>query len=276
MFHISKQSFLPFSILIAVSLATGWFLIEKTNETKETFSSFSFTPTVPTFDSYNKTLSRNKITGVKDLEGPYKKVTVSNNEITFSFEVPDNWLTETRNSGEVEMNEEELREFLGTKWERNIKTPVHVDAIVHSLGETDYVSVSVGKNLENILKSGDTAIFPVASVSYSNSISYVEQNIYQVDFVVLSSYKIKDLYQKSLKSNSVYYDECVSSTVSNLYNSNTHVISCRYRNLDLESKTIYMSLKEKNKGLRINMDSYSLNDEIKKNLDNIIKTLTFE
>ncbi len=73
------------------------------------------------FNKYNKVLPEAKITGVKDIEGPYKKVTINNGEITFSFEVPDNWLTETRNSGEVEMSEEELREFLGTKWDGNIK-----------------------------------------------------------------------------------------------------------------------------------------------------------
>jgi len=74
------------------------------------------------FAKYNKTLSEQKITGVQDLEGPYKKVTVSDGEVTFSFEVPDHWLTELRNSGEVQMNEEELREFLGTKWDGDIRS----------------------------------------------------------------------------------------------------------------------------------------------------------
>ena len=73
------------------------------------------------FAKYNKVLSRDKITGVQNLEGPYKKVTVSNGEVTFSFEVPDKWLVETRNSGEVTMNEEELREFLGTKYGEDIR-----------------------------------------------------------------------------------------------------------------------------------------------------------
>ncbi len=72
------------------------------------------------FSKYNETLPEQKITGVQDLEGPYKKVTVSDGEVTLSFEVPDHWLTELRNSGEVQMNEEELREFLGTKWDGDI------------------------------------------------------------------------------------------------------------------------------------------------------------
>ena len=73
------------------------------------------------FAKYNKTLARHRVTGVTDLDGPYKKVTVSNGSVTFSFEVPDRWLTETRNSGEVEMNEEELREFLGTNYDGDIR-----------------------------------------------------------------------------------------------------------------------------------------------------------
>ena len=74
------------------------------------------------FSKYNKVLDRAKITGVENLEGEYKKVTINNGEITFSFEVPDTWLVETRNSGEVEMNEEELREFLATRCIYNSET----------------------------------------------------------------------------------------------------------------------------------------------------------
>lgn len=79
------------------------------------------TRTTEEFSRSNKTLSRHTITGVKDLDGPYKKVTVGNSAVTFSFEVPDRWLTETRNSGEVEMNAEEMREFLGTNYDGDIR-----------------------------------------------------------------------------------------------------------------------------------------------------------
>ena len=50
-----------------------------------------------------------------------KSVKVSDGVVSFSFEVPKDWITETRNDGEKQMNEEELREFLATSYRSDAK-----------------------------------------------------------------------------------------------------------------------------------------------------------
>lgn len=148
------------------------------------------------FAKYNKTLPEQKITGVKDLDGPYKKVTVSDGSVTFSFEVPDQWLTELRNSGEVSMNTEELREFLGTNWTMSIRSGnastgasgTYWDFTWDMLKDMSYEEMKsyYGKARKNLSPG-----FPNASVSGDSVIWYTDRNSYQIDFRILSAQDAK-------------------------------------------------------------------------------------
>lgn len=44
----------------------------------------------------------------------YQKIQIKNPKATFSFEAPDNWIVETRNSGEKKMSNAEIKNFLST------------------------------------------------------------------------------------------------------------------------------------------------------------------
>jgi len=81
MFNTSKQSFLSFSILIAVSLITGWFLVWKIHETKETLNDSIFVS-----DQITKNLVQN--IGTVDTSN-WK--TYRNEEFRFEMKYPENW-----------------------------------------------------------------------------------------------------------------------------------------------------------------------------------------
>lgn len=145
------------------------------------------------FSKYNKILSRHKITGVEDIEGSYKKVTVNDGQITFSFEVPDKWIAETRNSGEMEMNEDELRDFLATNYDGDIRTAKGYDKVNKSYYPKD--SQYSGRNWDQLknmtyeqlkkeYRRDGTFKFPNATVSRSNYIYYTSGNGYQIDFYI--------------------------------------------------------------------------------------------
>jgi hypothetical protein len=181
------------------------------------------------FDKRNKTLVRHYITGVTDIEGEYKKVTVSDGDVMFSFEVPDKWLTETRNSGEVEMNTEELREFFATNYDGDIrakevcndvsvidysKDPAGAKRIDKMCGQPygDYWDFTwdmlKDMSYEEMKKAFDNSRddsnpgYPNASVSSGEYIWYTDGSMYQTDFRVLSEKDVKQYYDKYKSINS--------------------------------------------------------------------------
>jgi hypothetical protein len=116
-------------VAVALVLVGGVFLVwnqktqqppNKSTQASENLVKKEFRTTVLS-EERDHVLSRAKITAVTYKEDSYKQVTVSNPATRFSFEVPDTWLSETRNSGEVEMNEEELREFFATNYFRDLR-----------------------------------------------------------------------------------------------------------------------------------------------------------
>lgn len=215
--QLSTRNIAIISLIAIAILALGVFVIEKNKEVSLPMPIPENQEDTPMsseeFSKYNKVLPEAKITGVKDLEGEYKKVTINNGEITFSFEVPDTWLVETRNSGEVEMNEEELREFLGTKWNGDIKAGEQCwQANVYDVQVGDFVmkeqcgypfgnywdftwnilkemSYDEMKEYFNKIRDEFSPGFPNASISSGNVISYLDGNGYQIDIYVLHESK---------------------------------------------------------------------------------------
>ncbi|MFZ1736221.1 MAG: hypothetical protein WAU31_04775 [Candidatus Moraniibacteriota bacterium] len=259
------------------------------------------------FAKYNKVLSRDKITGVQDLEGPYKKVTVSNGELTFSFEVPDKWLVETRNSGEVTMNEGELREFLGTNYDGDIRSEeVCTNEDVYDANGKMTIEKFCGKpysdysgmdwnTLKSIsykdmqkryldAKSEFSPGFPNATVTPDNKIWYTDTGWDQVHFYILdkvldSQYKYKYKYIRGITS-FCYDTECLQKDYLE-YRENIEKRAKRdeNRNVIIDkgemhgfAETIDLG---NNKVLRIWKEAYA-EGEFEDGFKRLIDTLTFE
>lgn len=210
---MNKRRLLIFGILAVVSLLVGGLFLSKERNNSDVAADQAGKEDVSSeiseeaFDATNKTLARHKITGVENLDGPYKKVTVSDGKVTFSFEVPDQWLTETRNSGEVEMNEEELREYFATNYDGDIKAEqvCNDQAFEYETGEVktknicfkpysdysgndwDTLKEMPYEQLKEILdlKKREDSPVPNATVSLSNKIWYTDIGWDQIDFYLV-------------------------------------------------------------------------------------------
>jgi len=136
-------------------------------------------------------LSRAKITGVTDKEGPHKQITVSNPKTIFLFEVPDTWLSETRNSGEVEMNEEELREFFATNYFGDLRD--NPDGLLGNYWDVTW-NMLKDISFDEMKAVFEKGKFPNASVGSGRYIGYYGPNQYQVDFYVLSVQDSKERF----------------------------------------------------------------------------------
>lgn len=114
----------------------------------------------------------------------YKQIRVSDGKVTFTFEVPENWITETRNMGEKSMTENELRDFLATNYRTDIKSSPDST-------ESDYASLSWNQIQEMSSREIEKYIvansIPNASVSASDHIWYTDWNGYQTDFYIMST-----------------------------------------------------------------------------------------
>lgn len=210
---MNKRHLLIFGILAVASLLVGGLFLSKERAVPDVatdkIGESVVSPEISgeAFAATNKTLALHEITGVENLDGPYKKVTVSDGDVTFSFEVPDQWLTETRNSGEVEMNEEELREYLATNYDGDIKAAqVCNDQVFEYEGKTttenicykphsDYsgydwetlrdMSYAEMKAVMASKKSEYTPGVPNATVSLSHKIWYTDIGWDQVNFYLV-------------------------------------------------------------------------------------------
>ena len=217
------------------------------------------------FSKYNKVLERAKITGVKDLEGEYKKVTINNGEITFSFEVPDTWLVEARNSGEVEMNEEELREFLGTKWDW--------DEGEYFKWEDQYSDYANNPFSMNADYSDISSSYPEASVSHTNYISYAIQNLDQIDFSIGSESDMKELLKELLEYENVYFEDCLEVDISI---DSAYSVLCSHRDSPLKYQRIFVSLEKKVLGVSVDVHFNPTDSTTKNDIDYLIQTFVVE
>lgn len=141
-------------------------------------------------------LARAHKTGVIDLDGPYKKVSVSNNMATFSFEVPDDWLTETRSSGEVEMNEEELRDFFATSYSGDIKTGSALAGDYWDFTWDMLKNMPYDEMKRYYYGRRDGFGYPNATVSSDDKIWYTDMGWDQVHFYILDKKKNANFLSK--------------------------------------------------------------------------------
>lgn len=193
-----KGIFIIIGIILLASLAgVVWYGKSKKQPVQSGPLPFQEIPSQHAPAPKDKTLPAFKKTGVQDLEGPYKKVSVSDGDITFSFEVPDEWLTETRNSGEVEMNEEELREYLATNYDGDIKKDPSLSGDYWDFTWEMLKDMSYGDMKEYYEQKRDTFSpgFPNASVSASDNIWYTDLNGKQIDFYIISDEISKKYYE---------------------------------------------------------------------------------
>jgi len=254
--------------LVAVAvLVVGVFVIEKNKEVEVPVpilipENQEDTPmSSEEFSKYNKVLPEAKITGVKDLEGEYKKVTINNGEITFSFEVPDTWLVETRNSGEVEMNEEELREFLGTKWDW--------DEGGYFIWEDQYSDYANNPFSVNADYSDISNSYPEVSVSHANYISYANQNLDQIDFSILPESNMEELRNGMLEFENVYFENCLEVGISI---DNAYSISCDNRSSPLKFQQVFVPLEKKDRGVMFSVNFDPADSAVKNDTDHLIQT----
>jgi hypothetical protein len=116
----------------------------------------------------------------------YKIVEVKNPDVPFSFEIPEKWSVETRNSGEKKLSIEEMRDFLGTRYTYTESDSGNVssgDAYYRGGGgvDNDDVKKQTQKEVQQAFKFGD---YPNASISAVDYIWYGEFNGFQIDFHV--------------------------------------------------------------------------------------------
>lgn len=206
-------------------------------------------------------LARAQKTAVIDLDGPYKQVTVSNGRTTFSFEVPDAWPTETRNSGEVEMNEDELRDFLATDYFEDIRENPAAVGNYRDFHWDDLKNMSFDE-LKRVLKNFSAGSFsgsPGASVSGGRYISYMGGGDYQIDFFLLSAQDVKKYFKydshsgtfsKELRTpdntvSSIFVDGIKAAKIENqksvIYRSGGASIFVPLGNIDLASEFLVIN-----------------------------------
>lgn len=186
---MKKSSIIIFGIVALASIITVSFLFFVAQKPEQELQPVSLQE--PKRESIasgrDRFLQSFRKTGVQDLNGPYKKVTVSDGEVTFFFEVPDEWLIETRNSGEVPMTEAEMREFFKTKYEDGQQWGSYWDFTDEQVDEMSYEKL---KNLFEEKKSEYSPGYPNASVSAgkpTKAIWYTDWNAHQIDFYIIST-----------------------------------------------------------------------------------------
>lgn len=117
----------------------------------------------------------------------YKFVRVSDGMSAFSFEVPEKWLVETRHSGEKQLSVDEMREFLATNYDGDIKSDPELTSDYSDYDWNSLKSLSENKIKDEFFRKDPKSgylIFPNASVSASAQIWYTDTSWEQVDFFV--------------------------------------------------------------------------------------------
>lgn len=115
-----------------------------------------------------------------------QNVRVSDGVVTFSFEVPKDWLVETRNDGEKPLVESELREFLATSRQGDPKmspNSIESDYAYLTWNQLQKMSLSdMQKYMTN--REKEIGAYPNASVASSDSIIGYRGPVRQIDFYI--------------------------------------------------------------------------------------------
>lgn len=128
-------------------------------------------------DSENKVSAQPQI-NTENVKVEYKNLRVNDGTITFVFEVPIKWLTETRHSGEKQLSVEEMRDFLATNFDGDIKTNPDLYSDYYEISWSELKKMSV----EEIKRTYFSDFFPNASVAAGDHIWYSDTSWKQIDF----------------------------------------------------------------------------------------------
>lgn len=117
----------------------------------------------------------------------YKIVEVKNPDMHFSFEVPEKWLTETRHSGEKQLSTEEMRDFLATNYDGDIKKDSKLTSDYADF-PWSMLKVMGSEEIEKYyFRDYSETPYPDASVAAGNHIWYTDTSWQQIDFSVEDS-----------------------------------------------------------------------------------------
>ena len=218
----------------------------------------------------------------------YKIVKVNNPAVSFSFEVPEKWLTETRNSREKQLSVEEMRAFLGTQY-----TYTDPDSGKSGTANT-YYNGNGGINSDDVTNLSEKEIikafnagglngdgFPSASVSSSDYIWYSDWNGSQIDFRIENGSvanfiaKLKQKKQGDLSYRSIErWDQAFVAGKK----VDVAVFSPFHEDLEIPPREYYIDVPNTGKTLVISKQARvgEIDDQFEKDFSNLIQTLKIE
>jgi hypothetical protein len=212
-----------------------------------------------------KDMQSDVLTSEKETPFSYKTVRVSDGKIGFTFDVPSNWLTETRNMGEKLMTESEMREFFKTNRDES-KNSDYTNQ--YSFDQIDKLNLmQLDHNLKMSNRGDFLPDYPNASVASSYWIYYGDANGYQTDFYILSSQdaeKSWNWYSQGKLIKDITIDGRMSKIITNKSD----------RGKGSGSRQILIPITS-SKVLFINKQYYPEN-EIQNDFDHLLDTLKFE
>ena len=135
----------------------------------------------------------------------YKILKISDGTTAFSFEIPEKWLTETRHSGEKQLTAEEMRDFLATNFDGDIKTNPKLTSDYADLPWTEIKKMSDNK-IKELYNRNDkgVSLYPNASVGAGDHILYTDTSWQQIDFYIKNE-PVENVIAKVKKE---HYDYC--------------------------------------------------------------------
>lgn len=228
----------------------------------------------------------------------YKTVRVSDGQISFTFEVPQDWTTETRNMGEKPMIESELREFLATAYQgKDPKNPTKQVSDYAHLAWSDLEKMSLS-DMRQFMADREKSVgpYPNASVSGNNHIWYTDWNGSQIDFYLLptkdtvtaiESEKADEL--KELKQYPAEIAEMLKTKWTNTVVGGKEAVVANYQLEVLENgerveggfkgrpagKKYYIVIPDLKKTLVIDKQSFVPEGDFEKNFDRLVQTIKF-
>jgi hypothetical protein len=220
-------------------------------------------------------LARFQKTHMEDKAGPYKKLTISDGEVVFSFEVPETWFTELRNSGEVVMNETEMRDFWATNYFVDLKTtgsdgPAgdYWDFIWSDLEKKSFDEL--GDLFDQMSENGTRPGVPNASVAEGNLIRYTDMNHGQIDFSIAKNTELQTRYQWAYQA--LQSKDAVNGMTNNIpYKKITSVVDDN--DYDPSAGGAYVSVPLNSEKTLIINKQRSLNSDGDKAFEHLIDTL---
>ncbi len=136
----------------------------------------------------------------------YKSVRVSDGKTKLTFSVPKVWLTETRHSGERKPTLAEMKDFLATNYDGDIRKNPELASDYADLPWEYLEKKMTAEDIEKAYLQTDNPwnLFPNATVSGSDHIWYTDTSWKQIDFYILRDFSTLETYTNAVyKSNDI-------------------------------------------------------------------------